>query len=255
MNYALYISASGALNAMYRQDVLTGNLSNVNTAGFKPDRVVTRQRDPARVEDSLPYMPSSVLLERLGAGVMGVPGGVDFAQGAIVQSGNPLDVALRGDGFLTLLNQSGDGRTLLTRDGRLTLNAKGQLALAADGTPLANPRGRPIELDPTAPVTIHADGTIEQRGEIVASLALADVRDRAALKKEGQGRFALQAGATLTPATGLVEQFAVEQSAVNEIAALMEIEAAARDAQANLGMIAYQDRLLEQAISRFARVA
>jgi len=52
-----------------------------------------------------------------------------------------------------------------------------------------------------------------------------------------------------------VTQGAIEESAINEIATLMQIEGAARDAQANLGMIGYHDRLLDQAINRFARVA
>jgi len=58
MNYGLYLSASGVLTSMYRQDVLANNLANVNTVGYKPDAVATRQRDAARVEDGLAGMPS-----------------------------------------------------------------------------------------------------------------------------------------------------------------------------------------------------
>ena len=64
---------AGALNAVYRQELLTSNLANVNTVGFKADTPITRQRDPARIEDGLASLPSSDLLERLGAGVMAAP--------------------------------------------------------------------------------------------------------------------------------------------------------------------------------------
>ena len=51
MNYGLYLSANGALTSMYRQDVVANNLANLQTVGFKPDMVATRQRLPQRLED------------------------------------------------------------------------------------------------------------------------------------------------------------------------------------------------------------
>lgn len=68
MYYGIQLAASGALTSLYRTDVLANNLANINTAGFKPDMVYTRQRDTARVEDDLPFLPTDDLLERLGAG-------------------------------------------------------------------------------------------------------------------------------------------------------------------------------------------
>jgi len=259
MNYGLYISTSGALNAVYRQDLYTGNLANVNTAGFKPETAITRQRDSARLEDDLGFLPSNDLIERLGAGVMADRTRTVFEQGMIRQTGNDLDVAIRGEGFFMLID--GKDRSLermrLTRDGRFTLDREGQIVSVTSGMRVAGANGRPIRLDPGSPVDIMADGAILQDGMETGRLAFVDVSSRETLRKRGDGQFIADAIqlANRRPATGLIEQRAIEESAVDEIDTLMDIEGAARDAQANLGMIAYHDRLLDQAINRFARVA
>lgn len=259
MHYGLYISTSGALHATYKQDLYTSNLANMNTAGFKPDLTTTRQRDPARVEDGLPGLPSSDLLERLSAGVMGGPTRTDFTQGDIRSTGNPLDLAIRGDGFFTLLDSQDRGlqRFRLTRDGRFTRNAAGEIVSIAGGLPLVDTNGRPIRLPGDGPVAIGGDGTISQNGAEVGKIGFVDVPNRNALTKGPNGLFvpdSFQIANRHDP-DGLISQGALEESAVNEIDALMKIESAARDAQTNIGMIGYHDRLLDQAINRFARVA
>jgi flagellar basal-body rod protein FlgF len=259
MNYGLYISTSGALNATYRQDLLTSNLANVNTAGFKPEIATTRQRDAARVEDVLGYLPSNDLIERLGAGVMAERTRTHFEQGVIRTTGNDLDLAIRGEGFFALLDEQDKSldRMRLTRDGRFTLDGQGRLVSVVSGMPAAGTDGRPIKLDPNYPVTVMGDGAIFQGGVETARLEFVEVHARDALTKIGSGQFRADATqlANRRRASGLVEQGAIEEAAVDEIDTLMDIEAAARDAQANIGMIAYQDRLLDQAINRFARVA
>jgi flagellar basal-body rod protein FlgG len=259
MNYGLYISTSGALNAAYRQDLHTSNLANVNTAGFKPDIATTMQRDPARVEDHLGYLPSNDLLEMLGAGVRADRTRTDFSQGVIQSTGNDLDLAIRGEGFFTLLDEQDNtlNRYRLTRDGRFTRDAGGRLVSAVSGMPLVDTNGLPIRLADSSPVTIQPDGSILQNGTEAARIGVVEVTNRNTLRKGPDGYFVPDANqlANRTQASGLVTQGAIEESAINEIATLMQIEGAARDAQANLGMIGYHDRLLDQAINRFARVA
>jgi flagellar basal-body rod protein FlgF len=259
MDYGLYISASGALNASFRQDVLTGNLANVNTVGFKPGTSITRQREPARAEDGLWHMPSDELLERLGAGVMGMPTTVDFTQGAITPTGNDLDLAIRGEGFFALMadqDDSGD-RWRLTRDGRFTLDARHRLVSVSSGEPVIGADGRPITLRPDAKVSVAGDGVLEQDGAPVGQLAFFEVSSPERLRQAGGGAFIASDSqiSNRQPASGVIQQAAVEESAVNEIKTLMGIQAASREAQSNLNMIQYHDRLLDQTINRFARVA
>ena len=258
MNYGMYISTSGALNASYRQDLHASNLANVNTVGFKPELATTRQRDPVRTEDNLGFLPSSDLLERLGAGVMADRTRTDYSQGIIRATGNDLDLAIKGEGFFTLLDEQDktENRYRLTRDGRFTRNTEGTMVSVTNGMPLVGTNGNPIKIPGNAPVTIQPDGSILQNGVEIAKIGFVEITNRAALQKAPNGLFVADATqmANKMQATGHLEQGAIEEAAVNEIATLMKIEGAARDAQANIGMIGYHDRLLNQAINRFARV-
>ncbi len=257
MNYGMYISTSGALNASYRQDLHASNLANVNTIGFKPELAITRQRDPARIEDSLGHLPSNDLLERLGAGVMADRTRTDYSQGNIRHTGNDLDLAIRGEGFFTLLDQQdqSENRYRLTRDGRFTRNAEGTIVSITNGMPLVGTDGNPVKLPGDAPVTIQPDGSILQNGSEIATISFVEITNRASLTKAPNGLFVADVSqmANKVQATGHMEQHAIEESAVNEIATLMKIEGSARDAQTNIAMIGYHNQMLKQVIDRFAR--
>lgn len=255
MDYGLQISASGALTSMHAQDVLTNNLANINTTGFKPLMTGTMFREAARIEDNLPHLSSNALLERLGSGVLSAPGMVNFAQGPLEQSSSEFDVAIQGEGFFTV----GDpGNPALTRDGRLALNSNGQLVMSATGTPVLDDAQNPIFIEPgQGPIQIASDGVISQNGLEVTRLGISDVIDRSILAPIGGGMYAGRNGAalTLTPATGLVRQNMLEGSGSNEIDSLMKIQSASRKAQSNIGMIDLQNRLITRAINTFGRIA
>src|SRR5262249_40596405 len=82
LEYGYNLAASGMLTAMFRQDVASNNLANLETTAFKPDRAFTIPRAAARIEDKLFNLPSNKLLERLGAGVLLAPTRTTFEQGA-----------------------------------------------------------------------------------------------------------------------------------------------------------------------------
>lgn len=255
MNYGIQISASGALTSIHRQDALTGNLANLNTAGFKPITAGTKFRESVREEDGVWNLPSNRLLEKLGAGALASENTIDFSQGPIKVTGSPLDVAIEGDGFFAV--GFGDS-TALSRDGRLSLNSEGMLVQSASGRPVLDPGGQPIFVDSTqGPVEIHGDGLITQRGLAIGQLGLVDVPDRSVLTKHGDGLFVSKHGDPLTTVegTGVFRQGSVEGSGVDEIRAMMRIQGAARSAQGNIGMIDMQNEMLGQTINRFGRIA
>ncbi|MFQ5411615.1 MAG: flagellar hook-basal body complex protein, partial [Phycisphaerae bacterium] len=101
MVYGLYLSADGLATQQYRQSVITNNLANVNTAGFKPDRVAFAERlnESAIRRAAATRHP---LLDGATGGLTGLPVYTDFSPGSIIPTGNPLDLAILEDGFLTI---------------------------------------------------------------------------------------------------------------------------------------------------------
>ncbi len=260
MNYGLMVSASGVLTSLYRQDVAANNLANVDTVGFKPDAVATRQRDSARVEDGLLSMPSNRLLERLGGGVLMAPNQTRFTQGAIEKTGNELDLAINGDGFFVVSGGGAGGpdggRLRLTRDGRMTIDARGRLVLAGEGLPVLDTSDRPITVNPGAALKINGDGTVMQNGAAIAKIQVTDIPDRRALRKVGAGLFAASEGAIAAraPATGTIAPGAIERSGVDPIRAMMDVSNATQDVTANARMVQLHDDLMNRAINTLGRV-
>ncbi|USN98095.1 MAG: flagellar hook basal-body protein [Phycisphaeraceae bacterium] len=259
MYYGVQLAASGALTALYRTDVLANNLANADTAGFKPDFAYARQRDVVRVEDDLPFMPSNELLEKLGAGVHMAPNAVDHTQGTLSETGNPLDLAIRGDGFFVLrtLADSGTAGIRFSRDGRFTLDSSGRLVNATTGLPVMSDSNLPITLDRGLAVSVDTDGTVRQAGDAVARIQITDIKDRALLTRVGDGMFKMSNSALgqTIPATGTIQQGMIEGSAVNAINAMMGVQAAAKSVGTNFTMIAYQNRMMDRAINTFGRIA
>lgn len=259
MNYGMQLSASGVLTAMYRQDVIANNLANMDTIGFKPEVTATRQRPVVRAEDGVWNLPSNTLLERLGGGILMAPNRTDFAQGNMERTDNPLDVALQGDGFLVVrdeTDQSGD-RLRLTRDGRLTRDAKGRLVTAAGGLAVLDTQSRPIRIPDGPPVVIEENGLIRQGGETIGQIAVVDIPDKTKLTKLGNSLFNASSEAidSRTTSTGVLKQGHLEMSGVDEFRSLMAASAAAREIETNIGMIQSQDRMMERAINSLGRVA
>jgi flagellar basal-body rod protein FlgF len=256
MNYGFYTSAAGALTSAHRQNVLANNLANVGTVGFKADSVVTLQRDPERIEGGHGFIEPNWLLEKLGGPMFSAPTRIDLKQGDLVQSTNPLDVALQGEGFFVV---SSDGATddaslRLTRDGRFTLNAAGELVSASNGMTVLDASNRTITLDRSAPVTIDNAGAVIQNGEQVARLRLANVSDASQLVKTGENAMKLADGGSLVdaPDATRTQQGYTEASAVDPITTMVALMSAAKAVNANLNMMKYHDNALARRSTRSA---
>lgn len=255
MNYGLFMSASGTLNALYRMDVAANNLANSETAGFKPEITTTQFRQSASIEDGLD-LPSNALLEKLGGGVFAAPNKVNWRPGALETTKNDLDIAILGNGFFRI--RSGDGsKSGITRDGRLSLNASGQLVQASSGMLVANDSGDPITIRTNAPVRIDGRGIISQNGNIVGRIGFVDVPDsqRDGLRKQGESMYKLDEGVETTPATGQIVQRSIEKSSADPIRVMLDISQAERAASSGSRMIQIHDEVMQRAITTFGRLA
>lgn len=258
MNYGLYVSASGVLTNMYRQDVFANNLANVETAGFKPDVPAIRQRDPEVIEDQLGGELSQRLLDRLGGGVLAGPQRIDFTPGPLQKTGNPLDVALHEpDQFFAVrvTGPNGKEQVQLTRDGRFTRNGQGELVMP-DGHRVLDVDDQPIVVPGDAPVTIDPVGRVIQHGEEIARLQVARIEEPGRLTKQGGNRFAF---AGSDPRQVLdnptVQPGFVESSGVDPITALMNLIASTKAVSGNAEMLRYHDMLMDRAVNTLGRVA
>lgn len=258
MDYGMYLSAAGVLTNMHRTDVFANNLANVNTAGFKPDFAVVRQRLPERLEDNLATVPPQELLERLGGGVLIDPTRVNLEQGALELTENPLDLGLQGDGFFVVDTGRGedDARLRLSRDGRLTTDARGTLVRAADGLPVLDRNNNPVRIRRGEPVDVDETGAVRQGGDVVARLRLVDVPDdRLLAKADGANLLTYRASfETLTPASASVRQGMVERSAVDPIKAMLAINRATGAMNRNTRMIEIQNETVRGAINNLGRI-
>lgn len=253
MHYGMYISASSMSAQMARQDVLSNNLANVNTTAFKPDVLAIRQRDPATREDGL-SLPSSKLLERLGAGVMPMPTRIDMGTAPLERTGAPLDVGIEGPGFLSVRAGS-DIR--LTRDGRLAISPEGVLVTAAEGRPVLDQNDQPILLNPASEVKIDARGVVSQEDGPVGQLSLTTVSEPDRLIKLGNGLLGVARGERLDrqPASGRINQGMLEMSGTDAVSAMISVTSASRAVDSASTIIGYFNEIMGRAINSLGRVS
>jgi flagellar basal-body rod protein FlgF len=167
-------AASGLRARLESLDLLANNLANASTGGYKADReFYSLYIAPEAVESDAPTtMP---LIERPW---------VDLSQGTLHSTGNSLDVALSGKGFFTV---DGPAGPLYTRNGSFHLAADGRL-LTADGYPVRGANGT-LTLVTSRPIEILRDGTVQQNGQVIGQLAIADFTSSASLAKQGNNYF------------------------------------------------------------------
>lgn len=163
-------------------DILSNNLANTNTSGFKLDREFYSLYESAQSAPA-PGMQSTKLpvIQK---------GWTDFQQGLITPTGNPLDVALTGKGFFAVDGPSGP---LFTRNGAFKLSPTGFLT-TMDGyqvrgvAPLDQP-GKKIQAASQNPITITPDGTVQQDGQTIGQIQLIDFADSGLLNKVGNSYY------------------------------------------------------------------
>lgn len=209
----IYEVLSGALTQEKRLEVITNNLANVNTVGFKKDRPLFEEihplgADPAPSGSGVSPVPVYAALRDI------IP---DLSAGPIRTTGEPLDVAVEGEGFFSIQTPQG---VRYTRGGSFTLDAQGQL-VTQSGFPVLG-TGGPITLPPGS-VNIDSDGKISVKGTEVGAqatevdtLPIVQFPESVRLKKVGETLFEAN-GAGAPSIEGRLLQGALEGSNVNPV--------------------------------------
>jgi len=263
MNQALWIAKTGLDAQQTRMAVVSNNLANVNTTGYKKGRAVFEDliyqtiRQPGAQATQDTQLPSGL---QLGTGVRTVATEKLFSQGNIVQTQNSLDLAIQGRGFFQILMPSGD--LGYTRDGGFQINADGQIVMS---------NGYALQPGLTVPqgcqsLTIGTDGTVtaqlagQTAPQNLGVLQLADFVNPAGLQSVGENLYletaasgAAQQSNPGQNGVGTVVQGSLETSNVNMAEELVNMIETQRAYEVNSKAIAAADGMLQFVNNNLAR--
>lgn len=260
-----YTAASGMLSQMRQQQMVTNNLANVNTPGYKTDRASSRAF-------------GQMLLERVGGEGMPMPEGVgelatgtylqetmpEFQQGDLKETGNNTDMALlQGtvpdeDGALFFTVRNDDGETRYTRNGNFTVDGTGRLT-DNQGDLVLGMNGDPITVAGEH-FTVGDDGTVTSGGDAAGQIQVAYANDPMALVKEGDSLFHLDGGGALPSAQGnadihyQIKQNFLERSNVDSEQAMTQLMSSFRNLQANQKVLQAYDSTMDKAVNQVGRI-
>jgi flagellar basal-body rod protein FlgF len=249
MPYGMYLSAAGAHVQSQRLQVLSNNLANVSTPGFKREYAVFQARHAEAIENGA-AMAGTGSIHDVGGGVAFQETVTDFTGGTLRQTGNPSDLAIDGDGFFLV---GKDGEPFLTKAGNFHFASDGRL-LTDQGYPVLTTDRQPLVINPTLPWEFTSQGNLSQGGAQIP-LALVKPQSLSELTKAGENLFAPQGELLDVPADSRqVASGFVEQSSVQPAIEMMELIETSRAYEANIRMIQNQDHLLGALVNRVLKV-
>jgi flagellar basal-body rod protein FlgG len=235
----MYTAAAGMAAQQTRLDAVANDLANIDTTGYKHVRVAFRDLvyDDARGQGAAQGV-------RLGSGSAATVIGRSVQQGALQSTGNSLDVAISGPGYLQV--KLADGRTALTRDGNLALDAQGRLTLHT-GQLVQPPITVPAGTNPSK-IAILADGTVQLDKKKIGQIQLVDVPAPGALEGGPDNTFLVNkgSGGVRAAASGTtIVQGSLEGSEVDASTAMTDMIEAQRAYSMAAKAIQTQDQVLE----------
>lgn len=234
-----YIALTGMRTRIDQLDRVAADLANVNTAGYKSERVTTLA---AERPDFGATLQSAV-------DVVAGQGRLDMRSGALSPTGRDFDFALEGRGFFVVETPGGER---YTRNGQFDRRADGTL-VTSDGLPALGTNG-PIRVGPGT-VSVDADGTIRAGGVVAGKLRVADVPDYQNLRREEHGRFRyVGTGQPTTAAGATVRMGMLEQSNVSVVERMVQLTEVGRSFEAlQRGLNVLMNDVDLRAITEFGR--
>jgi len=250
MYYGLYTSAAGAHAQNSKVEVLSNNLANVNTVGFKRELAILQARESEAIERGAASRGSGQL-EDVGGGVRMNATFTDFSPGTMQLTHMDTDMAIdTPNAFFQI--QHGDQK-LLTRAGNFHVSNEGTL-VNARGDAVMSSDGDLIQLDPALPYRVLPGGVIDQAGQRF-ELALVRPKNVTALQKAGENYFSADRNADLSPVEDrIVRSGYLEMSGVNPVEEMVELITASRAYEANVRIIQQHDTATSELISRMLKV-
>ncbi len=253
----LYTAYTGMLNQQNKMDVISNNMANAATTGYKKEGSLAQSFDSVlavKIKDQT----VGVTAQPIGTMNLGVKIGenyTDYSQGAFKTTENTYDLALSGNGFFCIefTNKAGQTSTKYTRDGSFTLNVDGYL-VTKDGDYVLDRNGRHIQLDPLATSSIDESGTIYQNNQVVATIGLQDFEDYNYLEHYGENYYQPVEGAEFIDADAQMFSGYLEASNVQVVSEMVELISITRAYESNQKVIQTIDSTLDKAVNQLGQV-
>lgn len=260
-----YTAASGMIAQQRRTEILTNNMSNANTPGYKADQTSVRafpemllkrmDKTSIPVENKL-NVPLEPQIGALNTGVYLQETMPNFRQGDVRETGLKTDLALQGESVFFAV-QNGAGEPRYTRNGNFTLDLEGYLTTAS-GFYVQDTEGRRIQLS-SDQFEVDSSGQITENGQRVAQIGVAYAENPNDLMKEGDGLYRID-GAALPnafeseDAVFSIQQAALEGSNTDTARTMTDMMTAYRSFEANQKVLTAYDRSMEKAANEIGRV-
>lgn len=234
----LYKSASGMIPQIKKQEVTANNLANANTPGYKRDMLFTKELDKAqRKIISTKSDWQQPMIDQVYT---------DYAPGSFDKTGNPLNLAIEGDGFFKL--QLPDGRIGLTRAGSFVVNSQGLLS-TPDGA-IVMGEGGAIEVG-AGSLSVSGTGLVEVNGLSSGRIIAQTVENYDLLTKIGRSTFTVPDGVELIPVEkSAIRQGYLEESNVDIVHEMIDMMISYRAYEANAKAVQSQDQSLDHLFRR-----
>lgn len=241
MANGVYIGMSAAIAAQQRLEVVANNIANANTTGFRQQRVVFGEHLVRTLDGS----PAQKGFTAVNATVL------DASPGELHATGNPLDVAIEGDGFFALRGPQG---LMVSRAGNFAMRPDGTLVDGSGFTVLGgSPEGglTPIVVRPDGgPVSVGSDGTVSQDGTPLARIAIVTADGRG-LQPTGGAHLQVAPGALRSADATLATGY-LEGSNMNPVRGMVELVEVSHDYQSSQKLMS-EFRKLDRAVMGIVR--
>jgi len=243
----IYTAASGMVAESTRTDVISNNLANANTAGFKKDVAVEKDFASVlitRINDGA----NAPVIGSLGRGVMVDEVATEHSTGLMRNTGNSFDMAIEGQGFFAVETPQG---VRYTRNGTFAKNIQGEV-ITNEGYRVLGENG-PISIQGTK-MTVSDDGNIFVDDQPVGKFRIMEFDNKKALVKEGGSLYALSPGQTGKAGTAGVRQGFLEMSNVNVVGEMVNLIANYRAYEINGKVVQSHDQLIGKAVNDVGRL-
>lgn len=253
----LYTGYTGMANEQKRMDIITNNLANSATIGYKEESVTNQSFDEVfavKIRDG-----SELYNNRIVGGMdLGVKLGeayTNYKQGSLRETGNTYDLAIDGKGFFAVrvLDNNGNESIKYTRDGSFKVSRDGYI-LDEDRNYLQGESGNVQVPTDAADIVIDESGMIYADGVYIDRVTIADFEDYDYLEKFGENMYQTVDGAAQIDSSAMIRQGYTEQSNVNVVSEMVEMITITRAYEANQKVIKTVDTMLDLSVNSVGKL-